>query len=192
MKPLISICVPVYNMRNREFFLKRCLDSIRAQSYQNFEIVVTENGKMAENTNSAIRNAEGEIIKVLYMDDYLAHKDALKNIVENFKGDWMVTGCNHDPGTHTHIPVWNDELKYGKNTIGSPSVLVMRKGKEMYFDENLSWLLDCDLYSRLHEAYGPPDILEDINVTIGIHEGQHTHLMPEEEKLKEYEYMRRK
>jgi hypothetical protein len=127
------------------------------------------------------------------MDDYLAHPNALKNIVEAI-GDsaWLVSGCNHDPGTHTHLPSWNEDMKIGKNTIGSPSVLTMRRDKALAFDENLSWLLDCDLYDRLYKKYGEPVILEDINVTIGVGEHQHTHLMPDNEKLLEYEYMRQK
>lgn len=179
-------------MKNKDFFLERCLKSIRQQSYPNFEIVITEDGKMAENTNSAIKKATGEIVKVLYMDDFFAHKDALKNIVENLKGEWMVTGCNHEPGTHTHMPTWNENIKIGVNTIGSPSVLTMRKKSALLFDENLSWLLDCDLYDRLYKEYGLPDFLNEVNITVGVGEHQHTHLMPESEKLKEYDYMKNK
>lgn len=36
---LISVCIPVYN---GEKFLRRCLDSVAAQTYKNFEIVVVD------------------------------------------------------------------------------------------------------------------------------------------------------
>ena len=40
-QPLISVIIPVYNA---EKYLSRCLDSVRAQTYQNLEIILIENG----------------------------------------------------------------------------------------------------------------------------------------------------
>lgn len=36
MAPLISVIIPVYNV---EKYLRRCLDSVIAQTYQNLEII---------------------------------------------------------------------------------------------------------------------------------------------------------
>lgn len=176
-------------MPNGHFFLSRCLESIEKQTFTNYEVIVTNDGKMAENTNSAIKKATGELVKILYMDDYLTDENSLQRIADTFKGDWLVTGCKHDPGTHVHHPTWNDKIQEGVNTIGSPSVLTMKRESILLFDENLGWLLDCDLYKRLYDKYGLPTILNEANVTIGIHEGQSTHLMGEEIKIKEHDLM---
>lgn len=170
------------------------MDSIELQTYKDYEIVITEDGKMAENTNSAIDKSNGDIIKILYMDDFLAHPNALQNIVDAWSDStkWLVTGCNHLPGTHTHLPTWNDRIVDGVNTIGSPSVLAISKNNDVRFDENLTWVLDCDLYQRMKDKYGPPTILNDINVTIGLHDGQTTMTLPEEIKQKEYQYIHEK
>lgn len=196
LSPKVSVVIPYYEgMPDGEYYLNRCLSSIVNQTFKDYEILVTNAGKMAENTNEGIRRAVGEYIKILYMDDYFAHYDALQEIVDAFEGtnnQWLVTGCNHDPGTHTHLPSWNDEIHLGKNTIGAPSVLTIRNGIDTYFDEELGWLLDCDLYRRLYDKFGLPIFLNNINVTIGIHEGQSTHLMGEEVKIKEQKIMEEK
>ena len=190
--PKISIAIPVYKeMPNGDFFLKRCLESIRTQSYQDFEIVITEKGSMAENTNNAIKASNGEIIKVLYQDDYFAHKDALKRIVEAFKGGWLVTGCEHDDGVtreRPHLAEWNDNIHI-RNTIGSPSVLTIENKNPLLFDETMTWMLDCDYYKRLYERYGAPIILDDINVVIGVGSHQTTNRLTDEIKNNELEYM---
>ncbi len=214
----LTVAIPSYNMPNSKALFTRCLDSLWRQSFQDFDIVVTDNSDdselydicniyktgikyflnpekgMAKNTNEAIRQSEGELIKILYMDDYLAHKDSLWKIVSHFTGEWLVSGCVHDDGLEVfnpHVPKYNANIHTGKNTIGSPSVLTIKnRGKDnLMFDESLSFMLDCDYYRRMYDKYGEPTILKDHNVVMGLHPGQVTHLMGEDKKLKEYEYM---
>jgi hypothetical protein len=181
-------------MKNKDFFLKRALDSIEKQTFKDYEVVITEDGMMAENTNSAIKQAKGEIIKILYMDDYFAHPDALANMMNGFEGGWLATGCAHDNGQelyNVHYPEWNspEEMMKGANTIGSPSVVMFENDDPLLFDENLSWLLDCELYTRLFARYGKPTILNDIGIIMGIHDGQMTNILTDEEKLSEHKYL---
>lgn len=181
-------------------FVERLLASLDSQTFQDFEVVMTEEGKMAENTNAAIKKAKGDIVKILYMDDYLNHPNALQNIVDAFQGGWLVTGCEHQesrgtshgPLINAHFPIWNPRMALGENTIGSPSVLAFENDSPLLFDENLSWLLDCDLYSRLYDRYGPPTVLHDLNVVIGLGPHQVTHTMPDEAKRAEYTYLHNK
>ena len=187
MRPKVSIILPYHDMENAEFFLKRNIDSIMSQTFKDYEIVLTKDGLMAENSNSAIKRAKGELIKILYLDDYFAHKDALADIVDAFKGNWLITGTDNNPH-----PYWTDDIHTGNNKLGSPSALTFKNDNPLLFDEKLSWLLDCDLYTRLFERYGEPVILDDINVVIGCGTHQSTHLLSDELKASEVNYLMKK
>jgi len=184
---MISIAVPIYKgIKNWKFFLDRCLDSIYQQTFTDYEIVATEKGSWAENHNYAIKQSKGSLIKFLHQDDYFADKNSLQHIIDNFKTGWLISGCDNNPH-----PYWTDDIWKGNNKLGGPSCLTIENENKspIYFDENLSWLVDCDYYMRLYNRYGKPTILDEINVNIGIHEGQATNLIPAETKIQEYHYM---
>lgn len=191
-KPKVSVVVPFHWMENWSFFLERCLSSIEFQTYTNYEVVLINHSTMPVTSNRVIQSAKGDIIKVLYMDDYLANEDALQNLVDNFEGGWAVSGCVHDKGFglyNPHVPKWNDNIRTGANTIGSPSVLAFENKDPLLFDEELSWLLDCDLYHRLYERYGAPTVIGSIDVVIGIHDGQMTNILTDDDKQEEADYL---
>lgn len=193
--PKVSCVIPFHWMDNWPTLLTRCLASIEMQSFTDYEIILVKHSTMPVTSNRAIESAKGDLIKVLYMDDYLAHQHSLREIVDAFTPDtkWLVTSCLHDNGKgdpyNYHEPKYTDDIYTGSNGIGSPSVLTMRKEGALLFDDTLSWLLDCDLYKRLHDLHGPPTILNTPNVIIGLHKGQASNLMSDTDKRKEGVYM---
>lgn len=224
-KTKMTVAIPTHGMENAEQFFRRCMDSLWNQTFQDFEIVVSDNSEddvlknlcedwyrtgvrylrnpikgMAPNTNHAMRNSGGNIIKILYMDDFMAHDGALENIYDAFdkETEWLVTACTHvidfdNERFNPHRPSYNPNIHI-ENTIGSPSVLAVRNRGEgqVLFDEKLTWLLDADLYRRLHAAYGEPTILNDLNVVIGRGLHQMTHQLSDELKSAEHEYSLKK
>lgn len=195
-RPRLSVCVPTHDIPERPAFLKRLEVSLGNQTFQDFELVVTEEGRMAENTNAAIKKAKGDIIKLLYMDDFLYSPDALKHIAEEFVGGWAASGCVHTQDGENfynpHFPKYNEDMVTGVNTIGSPSVVAFENDNPLLFDESLSYMLDCDLYVRLYERYGEPTILPYLDVAMGLGSHQTTNIMPDEEKLAEARYVAEK
>ncbi|MEK9181594.1 MAG: glycosyltransferase family 2 protein [Patescibacteria group bacterium] len=205
----LSVCIPTYEMHGEaQRLLTRSFDILKKQTFKNFEVIISDNSEndvvknlcenieygsldikyfknpqkgISINTNAAIKKASGEFIKILYMDDYLADQNSLQDIVDNFKGHWLVTGCGHDNGngeiTHTHLPIYNKKIYLGKNTIGAPSVLTIKNENPLMLDENLTWLLDCDYYKRLYDKYGEPDVLNKVNVIIGLEKHQTTNYL---------------
>jgi len=100
--PRISILIPVYNS---ERYLAECLDSILAQDFDNFEILISDDGSkdnsleliktyaakdtrirwwqnprnlgLTSNHNACLKEARGEFIKFLHQDDKFLHPSAL-------------------------------------------------------------------------------------------------------------------
>jgi glycosyltransferase involved in cell wall biosynthesis len=216
---MISVCIPTYEMHGKGVpLLKRSFDMLAAQTFKDFEVVVTDNSEndviqkacdnyknilninysknprkgMAQNTNEAIKNAKGDLIKILYQDDFLASENSLQEIADNFKGYWLVTACGRDDTNKPHIPKYNNEISKGKNSIGSPSVLTIKNDNPLLFDEKMTWLLDCDYYKRLYDKYGEPVILNKVNVIIGVGKHQTTHVLSDTIKKSEHNYMSEK
>lgn len=190
----VSIVIPFSYMVGWEKYLERCLKSIESQTFTDYEILLLKYGKAGETHNELFNRAKGELIKVLHVDDYFTHETSLQTIVENFGqfDYWQASGCWHDDGSrvyHPHKARWSEDIHTGNNTIGAPSVLTFRNGLGVSFDEALVWLVDADLYRKFYDKYGPPAILDDYPVTIGLHPGQATHLISDETKTKEYELM---
>ena len=109
MPNLISICVPAYK---RTSFLKRLLDSILIQTFQDFEVIVTDDspdeavrelcvsysrlGKLyyfrneknlgtPENWNESIRRASGQWIKLMHDDDWFSNPESLAAFADTVK-----------------------------------------------------------------------------------------------------------
>ena len=106
---LVSICIPTYN---GEKYLKECLDSVLAQSYKSFEIIIVDdcsndktidisssyleqddrirlytneiNLGLVENWNKCISLAKGEWIKFVFQDDTISFNciETMVNTVE--------------------------------------------------------------------------------------------------------------
>ena len=98
MTPKISVIVPVYNT---EKYLRRCIDSVLAQTYQDFELLLIddgskdssgaicdeyaakdarvrvfhkENGGVSSARNLGLDNARGEWVTFVDSDDYIEKK----------------------------------------------------------------------------------------------------------------------
>src|SRR5688500_14571649 len=98
---VISICIPAYK---NTLFLKRLLDSIAEQTYQDYEVIITDDSPddivekfvqgyqkipsifyyrnpyslgTPENWNEAIRKSTGTWIKLMHNDDWFSGPDSL-------------------------------------------------------------------------------------------------------------------
>lgn len=116
---LISIIIPVYKT---EQYLKRCVESVLAQTYQDLEIILVndgspdnslkicyeyaemdrrikvvnkENGGVASARNAGIDLAAGEYIGFVDSDDYIEPDmfELLVGLINEYKADISICGC---------------------------------------------------------------------------------------------------
>ena len=98
-----SVTIPFYFKDDYSLFqLKRCINSIRKQTFQNFEIIIgtsnyfwelknnsffeqiniintnKEEGYIQDNINSALNASKGKWNKILFSDDYFLEKTDLR------------------------------------------------------------------------------------------------------------------
>ena len=156
---------------------------------------------ISANLNNAIKNADGKIIKILFQDDYLYSENSLMHIANEFdltRDYWMVTASEHSSdGVSCYkrfTPRFSKSLLLGVNTISSPSVLTIKNiSSKILFDENLTWLMDCDYYYQCYLAFGYPVITNDVNVVnrTGIHQVSNS-LVSRRMKRSEFKYIQKK
>ena len=223
----ISICIPAYSMGGKgASYLSDSLEILTRQSFDDFEVVVSDQSsdtavqdvcdqfksqfsirhlwnlegkrQASANTNNAIKHAQGEVIKILFQDDYLGTDDVLKKTSQAFdtSGKWLLcgSGVSRDGVTieRPMVPRLTQKLRFGKNTVSSPSVLAMHRSGLQLFDEELIWLMDVDLYQRLWDRHGEPLILPETQVVNRIHDGQVSVSVTPELRRKELRYMAEK
>lgn len=150
-KPLISIIVPVYKS---ERTIKRCIDSLLVQTYNNFELILVDDGSTDNSGNicdeykkkdnrvyvihknnegvSSARNAGlnaagGNYITFIDSDDYVTNR-YLEHL-SLLEADLAISGFKDMP-EHTNGVVFLDDGFYKINEIG---LLLSEKGNSMLF-----------------------------------------------------------
>ncbi len=90
-QPLVSIIIPVYNGSN---YLKMAIDSALAQTYENIEILVVNDGSKDNNETERIALSFGDKIRYFYKNNG-GVSSALNYGINNMKGDYFAW-LSHD------------------------------------------------------------------------------------------------
>lgn len=202
----VTICVPVYEMENGERFLVEFLSHLMYQTYKNFDVVVSDQSELreyeyicdtfknvldvryvsgggctcaAENVNNALSFARGDIIKLMYVDDFFVNTDALRAFVVYFDAypdyNWAICGFTHCDVDKTKFydtrqPWFGNKYVNGDNTTGNPSTYAVRRECVLEMDTNLRYIVDGEYFYRSYHYHGDPIIISDILVAFREHE----------------------
>jgi len=198
----VSICIPSYEANGRGVeFLEYNFNLFEKQTHKDIEVVISDHsqnddikdlcvnwagrldikyvknlenrGNSSANSNVAMKNASGDIIKILFQDDFIIDETSIEKTVKGFEDEtvkWLASACKHssDDVHNLHSPfhpMFHNNIQYRVNTMSSPSVISIRNLKEKpYFDENLIWLMDVEYYKQLHDVFGEPGIVNEYTV----------------------------
>lgn len=195
MAPRISVCIPTYNYAN---FIPYAIESVLNQSFADFEVIIQDdcsndnteevvagflsdrrvkfdrnarNLGLAANWNVCLRKSQGQYIKYVFADDFLASKDALSEMVRLLDADrdislaasarniidtqslvLRVESSFHknlvSPGTN----IIRKCLYERRNLIGEPTAVMFRKDHaERGFNGEYQHLLDIEMWFHLLE-----------------------------------------
>jgi glycosyltransferase involved in cell wall biosynthesis len=89
--PLVTIVIPVYNGNN---FLKEAIDCALAQTYENLEIIVVNDGSTDDGASEEIAKAYGDRIIYIWKENG-GVSSALNVAIKEMKGDWL-SWLSHD------------------------------------------------------------------------------------------------
>lgn len=140
MNEMISIIVPVYNV---EAYLKQCLDSIRAQTYENFEVILVDDGST---------DLCGKIC-----DDY-SKQDGRFKVIHKKNGGLM--------------DAWKNGLEYANSDIimfVDSDDWVEKNILEILYNEYLRTMADIVCCSFVH-SFKDKEIPDDHNVKPGYYD----------------------
>ncbi len=197
---MISIAIPAYGMSGLGVkFLMQMFDTIDNQTYRDVEVVVSDHSKNNDildvcdkysdkfpvtyirnfydrgngpaNTNTALNHCSGDLIKIMFQDDFFTSDTVLEKIRNRFNESqcaWVVTGFSHtSDGKEFYrpmVPRWSEHLLEGQNFMGCPSIVTLRRECLEYFDPECKMLMDTEFYHRMRYFHGMPSIIDDICV----------------------------
>ena len=229
----MSIAIPCYEYNGRGVrYLSELFHSIHRQTLKDVQVVVSDQsnddeiqnfchdnifdlnisyfrnkdgrGNAALNTNAAMKICTGEVVKLIYMDDFFYTEDALQKTYDaliNSDKMWLVCGTNHtrDEGKTFDYPIyprWNDRMLKGRgnNTMSGTSVIAYRnKNMDVRWDESTYGLLDIDFYHSMKSKYGMCVFLDEILVSQRVNNTDNIISTRTSEQIeKEFEYCRKK
>lgn len=159
----------------------------------------TENvGVISSNLNNCIAKSTGDIIDFMLQDDYYVDPTSLHRRVENL-GDkqWGLSSTIHYSSEKNQfywhlVPAYRPDIYLGFNSIGSPSLLTMRRENAPKFDDRLFMLTDCDYFKQLHDKFGMPPVTNSITVVTCMWEGQSQNSVSETKKQAEIDIVKNK
>lgn len=192
MNSLISIIVPIYNV---ELYLRKCINSIRNQTYKNIEIILVDdgspdncgkicdeykqkdnrikvihkkNGGLSEARNYGIEISTGDYILFVDSDDYIANNmcQILLEKAQRYKAD--IVSCNLEEVYEDGTYKINKQAINTKEQVFSNLEMIGTYFFDDTIDTNVVWnkLYARKLFFGEHKLRFPVGRLHEDNYTI--------------------------
>ena len=154
MRPLISIGLPVKNgFRYKSFDntnLGKVLSSILNQTYENLEIVISDdcsNDETKEYLNKISKSDNR--IKIFFQKENLGWEENFKFVLDKSKGEFFKWNCQDDIISKDYIEKNYNFLKNNNDYIACSSKFIYENNPTKY----LAFNLDQDLFKRIKKFF---------------------------------------
>ena len=127
-KPFFSVIIPTYNHAN---YLKKALDSVLAQSFNNYEIIVIDDNS-TDNTSAVVNNYKNKIIYNKIRNNRIIGRS--RNLgISISKGEWLAFLDSDDEWLKDKLQiVFNFINENNKYQIICNNELIFRNSKKMF------------------------------------------------------------
>lgn len=183
--PLITIGVPVYN---GEPYLKKCLDSLMNQTYQNLEFLITNNGstdkskkiieeyckkdsrfKLLDRIKQGAGPARTEQCRIA-KGEYICFCDADDYLDTHFVEEMLKSNNNYDLIICDWMKFYKNgktefrKISFSKTELNEEDIKDLQK--RIFGNDNPKTPMDLDLFSSLCGKLYKPSIINENNIEI--------------------------
>lgn len=157
-----------------------------------------------ENWNFALKKSKGKYKMLLHHDDYFINNLILQDIHSEFlkNGEAMIyflNFINENKFKKFHFNKFSmkqifknpHDLLY-VNYFSTPSCLIMNQKVDLFYNEELKWLVDVDLYLRLFKKFNSIKFISKTSLVIGSADNRITNTITKKDKLEEYYLLTKK
>lgn len=157
LNPLFSIIIPTFN---RAQFIKRAIDSVLAQSYSNWELLVVDDGS-TDNTRDVVMQYCNADKRIKYIYQQNQRVSAARNRgMEACNGDYLCFLDSDDEYKTTHLQVFADAINNGHHSnLLYTKFISVAEGIEKTFEPNVFANSNDDKRTRILNVflpYSPP------------------------------------
>ena len=164
--PLISVIIPVYNGEN---YLREAIESVLAQTYKNYEILVIDDGS-TDNTWNIIQSY-GNKVRGFHKENG-GVSTALNTGIKNMSGEWFTWLSHDDLWTETmletcaewqrkypdikmfYADTWN--VDFAGNILSANPTPEFPRGKNLrsiilngYYSEGIGWFIHRECFQKV-------------------------------------------
>ena len=155
-QPLVSIIVPVYN---KEEYLRRCLESIINQTYQNIEIILVDDGS-TDGSGEICRRYAGSDPKIRIITQVNQGLSAARNTgLDHMKGGYVVFVDADDYISLSLVEILLDQLTENHAQMAMGDTIIISEEEAGQGEVYPCREIECSLLGRddVYDTMGTPE-----------------------------------
>ena len=153
MKKLVSIIVPVFNV---EKYLRQCLDSILGQTFNQFEVIIVNDGS-TDNSGAICQEYEARDNRIVYLEKENGGVSEARNLGLDFATSEYIIFIDSDDWIEpTYVEVLYEKIEEYQADIVFENYTSFNDE-----DSNFYFHMSNDYYEEIYDNYSVMNLLND-------------------------------